>query len=246
MPQSYHYAVLFVFCATTASAQFADDTTFLNAAIQNTIGVYQKELKSQAKLYNGSKYPMNYEAIEGEHPFFSSDDWITGDVFYDGELFTEVPLMYDIVTSNLITEHFPTGHAIQLVWGKLKHFTIDGHYFEKIENQSVGGSLPRTDFYDILYGGETKVAAIHQKITRVRIEGLEVQTSYPAKTRYYIFKNGVFFHVQSKASVLKVLKDEKQALKKFLNGNRIIFGIDREASLKSMAEHYDTLKEVTP
>lgn len=246
MPPIYSYGLLLIFSATTACAQFAEDTTFVNSSIENAVKVYQQQLKSQSKLYNGSKYPLNYESIEGEHPFFSSEDWIMGDVLYDGELFTQVPLMYDIVSSNLITEHFPTGHAIQLVWGKLRHFSIAGHRFEKIENESVGSSLPRTDFYDILYRGPTKVIAQHVKIKRVRIEGLEVQTSFPAKTRYYIFKNGVFFHVQSKASVLKVLKNEKQALKKFLKTNRIFFGFDRESSLKRMAVYYDTLKESKP
>ena len=243
MRQIYFYGLLFTLFTTTASAQFVADTTFLTTAIDNTISVYRKELKSQAKLYNGSKYPMDYDGIYGEHPFFASEDWLTGDVYYDGELFQDVPLMYDIVTSNLVTEHYPTGHAIQLVWGKLRHFTLGSHHFEKIETASVGETLPRTDFYNVLYAGESRVLALHQKSTRVRIEGLEVQTSYPAKTRYYIFKNGAFFNVKSKSSVLKVLKDEKQALKRFLREKGIYFAADREASLKSMAAYYDALKK---
>ena len=242
MPQFWFATFLFLLTCSRVFPQSGADTTFLNVAVQNAVGLYHSELKSQAKLYNGSKYPSTYLGAD-EHPFFLSDDWIMGDVFYDGELFTDVPLIYDIVTSNLITEHFPSGHAIQLVKGKLKRFSIAGHSFEKIENESVGGSLPKTDFYDILYRGESKVIAQHQKITRVLIESLQVRTTFAGKIRYYIFKNGVFFHVHSKASVLKVLSDEKRSLKKFLKTNGIYFGMDRESALKRVAEFYDALKD---
>lgn len=233
--------LLFLIPSTAVFPQLASDTTFLDEAIQSATQRYHRAIGSQAKIYNGSRYPESNASVE-EHPFFLSEDWFIGDAFYDGELFKNVPLMYDIVTSNLVTEHLSSGHPIQLITAKLKRFSLAGHNFEKIENESVGGSLPKTDFYDIVYGGETKVIALHQKIVRERIESGDVVTYFPEKTRYFLFKNGIFFHVNSKASALKVFKDEKQSLKKKLKANKIIFSLDREASLKGMAQSYDSLK----
>ncbi|MEX2232298.1 MAG: hypothetical protein WD824_09065 [Cyclobacteriaceae bacterium] len=175
---------LFLISSTAVFPQLASHTTFLYEAIQNATQLYQRAIGSQAKIYNGSRYPESDASVE-EHPFFLSDDWFMGDAFYDGELFKNVPLMYDIVTSNLVTEHLSSGHPIQLIGAKLKRFSFAGHYFEKIENESVGGSLPKTDFYDILYGGKTKLIALHQKIVRELIESLEVVTYFPEKTRYF-------------------------------------------------------------
>jgi hypothetical protein len=240
--KSLRAALLFTVCVTAAFAQSSADTAFVSAAIQNTVARYHEAIGGQAKLYNGSRYPDHDGSLD-EHPFFLSEDWVMGDVFYDGEFFQGVPLMYDIVSGQLVTEHLFSGHPIQLVWGKLEHFSLSGHDFEKIENQTVGNSLPKTGFYDILYRGNTQVIALHQKIRRERIQTQSIEISFPEKTHYFIFKNGVFFQVQSKASVFKVLEDEKQALKRYLKSNHIIFSLNRESALTAMAELYDNLKK---
>lgn len=225
----------------SAFPQHRADTTFLSAAIENTIQTYQRTIGGQAKINNGSKYLPPKEA-EDHHPYFLSEDWIMGDAFYDGEYFSNIPLMFDVLNSRLITEHHSSGHPIQLVIEKLDRFSISGHSFQKIKNESANGSLPATDFYDFLYPGETTVVARRQKVLREKIESSEIHTQYDEKTRYFILKNGVFFQVKSKSSVLKVLADQKNPLKKFMKARGIKFSLDRELALKSLAEFYDKTK----
>jgi hypothetical protein len=203
--------------------------------------LYQKMLGGQSRLFNGSRYVPPKQTFE-QHPYFLSEDWITGSLFYDGEYFHDVPLMYDLATDVLITEHFPSGHAIRLVREKLDHFSMGTHFFEKIINDSVAGSLPGTGFYDILYPGESKVIALRSKFLREKIEGRIVTITYEEKNRYFIRRNGVFFSVRSKGSVLKLMDDRRQDLRKFMKLQRIVFSDDRERALKSLAEHYDNLK----
>jgi len=234
------FGVLFSFSSACALSQTVQDTAFLSVAKQNTFEVYQQALRAQARLYNGSRYVAPQHTLE-EHPFFMSEDWITGSVFYDGEYFQEVPLMYDLSSSVLITEHYPSGHPIQLVGAKLDHFSVAGHHFEKIENESVANSLPQTGFYDVLYAGETKLVARRLKFMREQIVSTTVERSFEEKNRYFIFKNGVFFPVKSRASVLKVMGDKKPEMKRFLNQNRLLLSQDRELLMKRMAEYYDTL-----
>src|SRR5687767_13199459 len=123
---------LLLLSAMTAFPQTGADTTYLRAAIQNTVELYHQAIRVQTRLYNGSKYLAPDHTLE-EHPYFFSEDWIMGDVFYDGEYFENVPLMYDLASGQLLTEHVSSGHALQLVRDKLTHFSISGHYFEKIE-----------------------------------------------------------------------------------------------------------------
>ncbi len=240
MIQTLLISLLLLISSTLGFTQSGADTTFLQAAIQNSIQVYQRTLAGQVKLYNGSRYQAPANTID-QHPYFSSDDWIMGDVFYDGQFFTNVPLMYDIYNSLLITEHYSNGQSVQLIIEKVNHFSIAGHTFEKIENKSVGKSLSQTDFYDILYPGKTTVIAKRQKVLHEKITSQKVERSYDEKNRYFILKNGFFFPVKSKASVLKILEDKKQDLKKFLTRTRTTFSGNREIALKSLAQYYDTL-----
>ena len=221
--------------------QAAGDTTFISAARENTVQLYQKALRAQSRLNNGRKYRASEHSLE-QHPYFLSDDWITGSVFYDGEYFTDINLMYDLQQHVLVTEHYPSGNAIELVGEKLRSFTLQGHYFEKIDVDSAATGLPKTDFYDVLYGGESKVVAHRQKLQRKEIESRMIEIFYDERYRYFIFRNGLFFPVKNKGSVLKLLSDQKQVLKKFFKQNKTSFLQDRELMLKSMAEHYDSLK----
>jgi hypothetical protein len=217
------------------------DTSFLNAARNNAVALYEQALRSQSRIYNGSKYVAPEHTLE-QHPFFSSVDWLVGAAFYDGEYFENIALMYDLQTGALITEHLPSGHPIQLVREKVKYFSIGGHYFERIENDSVSNSLPRSGFYDILYQGETRVVARRQKLMREQIIASVIERSFDERTRHFLYKNGVYFPLKGKSSLLKVLADKKTELKRFIKQNRLRLSSDREVLFKSVAEFYDTLK----
>lgn len=241
MIRKFLFAALFLPTATAAFSQSPEDTTFLTAAIDNAVNLYQKALAVQSRLYNGSKYVAPEHTLE-QHPYFPSEDWLTGTVFYDGEFFTDVPLMYDLNKDALIAEHHSSGNPLELVWDKLQHFTLGGHHFEKIENDSVGNSLPKTGFYDILYNGETRLVAHRQKFLKKEIVSQEIIIKYDERNRYFLFRDGTFFPVKTKSSVLKLLADKKPELRRFLKQHRDAFLRERELMLKSVAEHYDTLK----
>lgn len=225
----------------TAFSQHNADTAFVAAAKEYAISLHDTRLRSQSALYNGSKYiPPEYEPES--HPYFSQDDWITGAVYYDEEYFGNVSLMYDLYNAALIAEHFPSGHAIQLVGDKVQYFDIDGHHFEKIHNDSVGNSLPSTGFYDVLYPGTTKVVARRLKIRREEIRDMSFNTFYEEKNRYFVFRNSVFFPVKNKASLLKILADRRRAVKRFVKEQKIRFSPNKEPALITIAEYYDSLE----
>ena len=225
--------------AANSLAQSHGDTAFIATAKQNAIAAYEKELRTQSSLYNGSRYVApDYD--RDLHPYFSSEDWITGTVYYDGEYFRDVSLMYDLYSAVLIAEHFPSGHPIQLIDEKVQSFDIDGHHFEKIDNKAFGNSLPATGFYDVLHPGKTRLIARRQKVRRQEIEDLSVETFFDERTRYFVLKNDVFFPVKNKASLLKILSDKKRGLKKFLKDNKALRFQPKEELLRKIAEHYDS------
>ena len=225
----------------TTLSQDNADTAFVAAAKEYASSLHDTELRSQSALYNGSKYiPPEYEPES--HPYFSLDDWITGAVYYDAEYFGNVSLMYDLYKAALIAEHFPSGHAIQLVGDKVQYFEIDGHHFERIHNDSVGNSLPSTGFYDVLYPGTTKVVARRLKIRREEIRDMSLNIFYDEKNRYFVMKNGVFFPVKNKVSLLKILADRRRSVKRFAKEQKIKFSQNKELALIAIAKYYDSLE----
>lgn len=234
-------AIPAMFLCAAGFPQTNADTAFVALAKIHAANLHQEALGVQSRLYNGSRY-VDPEFNSEQHPFFLSEDWIMGSVFYDGEYFENVPLMYDLLNDALVAEHGPSGHAIQLIRNKLRHFTVEDHYFERLVKDSSQSALPVTGFYDIIYDGPSRLVARRQKFSREEIRNSEVIISYDQKNRYFILMNGVYFPVKTKGSVLKLMGDRKQELKKYLRQQGIVFSDHREAALKSMAEHYDSLK----
>ena len=75
-----------------------------------------------------------------------------------------------------------------------------------------------------------------------KIEVRVITVTYEERNRYFILRDGEFFPVRSKGSVLKILDNRRQELKRFLKREKIIFSDNRELALKRLAEHYDNVK----
>lgn len=220
---------------------FQNDTTFVKAAARYSIDLYTHALRNHSGLYNGRDYVEPVRTGD-PHPFFLSDDWVEGNVEYDGRKYVNVPLMYDILSDRLVTELHFNGTPIILVNEKLTHFSMADHSFERIVNETVNNSLPKTGFYDVLYSGTTKVIVRHQKMLQEKIESGEINIDFIARNHYFLFKDGSYFPVRSKKSVLKILVDQKKALKQYAKG-RMRIKRDQGASLARLAKFYDTLKQ---
>jgi hypothetical protein len=228
-----------VFSAGHAFGQQPHDSTLTNPATRNAYRVYSNTIGNEANLYNGVEYAgYNEHNNDVGNAYFLSNDWSDGSVEYDGGQYDNVSLMYDLVTDQLILEQPYSHFKLALISGKVKNFTLGGHTFVYLAG-SKNDSLIRPGFYDRLYGGRTSVFARRSKHLVQRIELREVVIEYPPTTRYFILKDGVFFPVKSRASVLAVFRDRKKELRKLIRKNRLNFSDDREHAIAEVAGYYD-------
>src|SRR5688572_30646804 len=121
---------LFFPLANCVAQQLAPDTAFLLSAKNKSIAIYTASIKNQSRLYNGSDYIM-YISNDGEHPYFMLDDWKTGSIMYWGERYDSIPLLYDLSTDQIITEH-NRGNPLNLVQEKVQRFMLFNHTFVRI------------------------------------------------------------------------------------------------------------------
>lgn len=213
------------------------DTAFLTSAKEHQYAMYDRYIYGQSRLYNGSEY-RDFFSRNDEHPYFAVDDWSYGDILYDEELYRNVPLFYDLYHDKIITEHILNGSKLELVSEKVMRFSIAGHTFVRLKKDETG--TISEGFHDLLYDGINKVYCRREKQLQQKIESNTIIARFEEKNRIFILKNGVYFPVKKKGSVLAVFSDRKQELKAFLKKNKIVFGADREKAIVRLAEHYDS------
>ena len=215
------------------------DTSFLAQAKKQSIALYTATIQHQSRLYNGSDYII-YLPKDEEHPYFKMDDWGTGSVVYWGELYENIPLLFDLTLDQVIAEH-DRGNPIKLHSEKIQRFVIWDHTFVRLYPDDKNKISP--GFYDQLYSGESKVYAKYAKNYREELEATRVIPQFDETVRYYLVKNGVFTVVKSKASVLQVLSDHKSEIKNFIRKNHIAFKGNRDQALVRVTQFYDTLND---
>lgn len=236
------FLLLFSFSTLTVLSQEIDsDTILLSKAIKRARAIHTLALESESHLFNGVQYKgfviHNYDI---GYPYFGSDDWIDGSVIYDGQLFTDLSLQYDLVHDKVIVEHTFSHFSIQLIDEKLKSFTLGTHKFVSLKaDDSVQSQMIRPGHYEVLYDGKVKVYAKRKKEINSIVETPLIKQDFVDKNQFFVYKNGSYFNVKNKSSILKVFGDKKSALRKYINKNKLNFRKDRDFALAAAAKFYD-------
>jgi hypothetical protein len=225
--------------ALLAKAQTKPDTAFVGIAIANGITFYENSLNSNFIIHNGAEYIEPTRTNEA-HPFFESEDWVDGTVDYEGSHFKNVSLLYDITSDKVVAESSGS-MPILLVHEKLLKFTIGDHAFIKLKSRDFASSLPLDGFYELIYDGMTRVVALHQKSNEETLVDRKIEKYFNERHRIYMFRNGVYYHVKGRSSLLKALEDRKSEIKRFIRREKFDFKIRPYESFRLVATYYDTL-----
>jgi hypothetical protein len=215
----------------------ATDTTFIVAATKNSIRRYEQSIIGQSQLYNGADY-FDYQPIKEEHPYFESDDWVTGSVHYDGFYYENIPLMYDIFKDQLISETYYSHSMMNLVKERITGFTLGPKTFVALKDSSMASG-----FYQVLYKGKVTAYARHIKTFREIIASQEINHEFDEKTRYYILKDGQYHSVKSRGSALKIFGEDRRELSQAMNKTKIRFKQNKEQYIVRLAEAYENLHD---
>jgi hypothetical protein len=164
-----------------------------------------------------------------------------GSVMYDGILYPNVQLLYDIVLEEVVVEHFNKYYKIILPKQRVTHFSLLNHTFQWINTDSLQKPVLSTGFYENLYEGKVKLLAKRTKIMEESIDAGRVEKEFIQINRFFIAKDNKYYPVKNKKSVLKVFDEHKKEIRKYFRSLRINFKEDREAAIVKMTQHYDKI-----
>lgn len=195
---------------------------------------------SHLHLYNGTEYVDYDKYVEG-YPFFESETVEKGTLVYDGALYQNVPMLYDVVKDEVIIEHFNQYFKIKLISDRISNFSLLNHPFVRIKADSLPEPSIPTGFYEKLYDGKVKVLAKRIKIMEEEIVYNQLKRRFVQNDRYYLCKNTVYVQVKGRNAIFRVFRDRRKEVRKFIQENKIRFENDPGTSLTHIARFYDKL-----
>jgi hypothetical protein len=221
------------------------DTATSQHALDNVTANFYLTIGQQSRLYSGHEYLPYERTIKGTALYpLDAQTWAVGDVTYDGAVYKNIPLMYDIYKDVLVSLLYNHFSMYTLLTERVSDFSFSGHRFVRLNaaglvNDKSGIS---TGFYDQLYGGKSEVLAKRSKtIQNSTNQTLALETYFIETNDYYVRKGGTYYKVSGQGSFLDVFKDKKQALQKYMKDNSFKFRTDPEAAMARLAAYYDQL-----
>lgn len=223
----------------------ATDTSLphLQQSLSNATALYNESVKNQLLIFNGPEYNEFPEPYNG-FPYFKSEYWEEGSIHYDGEQYDSITMMYDIYTDELVIEHYDQkGYAakVKLDKNKIDRFSLLGSSFVKLTKDSAERAGVRPGFYDVAYNGNVKLMAKRRKDIVKETTQNTILTEFVRKDDFYVYKDGVYYPVRRKKSILKVFGDKKKAVRQFIKKNHLSFSNEtRGHAFTQIVAFYDT------
>ena len=226
----FNVLVILIFFSSCLFAQSSlDDSETYRLALSKTL-TYNNSREAEAfGLYTGSLYVRDYNNVKG-NPFYQTDSFQKGAVFYNGVLYKHVNLLYDLSHDNLVTE-YPENIKLILVTEKIKYFKLGDHLFIRLNNSSPAGE----GFYDKLNEGEMPVWAKREKHN--------FHDVFKQQNKYFLEKEGHYYDVNSKKELLNVFNDKRAELKNFISKNKLSFKRKFENALLETVRYYEQISK---
>lgn len=217
------------------------DSSLYVQAVNNVLQSYKNEVQENLHIFNGTEYLRTGHGVKGT-PFFQADSMFSGNVFYDGRFYENIPLHYNLVTDQVIINNYAKNNQIILVPEKLQYFNVIQHAFVRITADSALPSFIKTGYYDKLYDGKMMVLARRQKLPHIKGTALDNEIRYDEYTDYFVLLNNIFYRAGDKNAFLSIAGDKKEMIKKYIKDNKLKFKKTREADMVSVAGYYSQLK----
>jgi hypothetical protein len=234
--------MLILFTNSKLVAQLtADDSSFLIRAKENTVNLYQQQLGNRSGLINGSQYLGYSFSFASGHPYFYNDTSNTGSILYDKVDYHDIQLRYDEIAEVVIC--FQTYRSVQLISEKIAWFNILNHHFERIVQDSLNATIPKTGFYERLFQGKISVYKKETKKIQedLRPMGSDIIRTIETKTLYLIKKNNAYYPVNNKKSLLNIYSDKKNEIDRYIKKNKFKYKKNKENMIVQTAAYYDQL-----
>jgi hypothetical protein len=191
-------------------------------------------------IINGSEYFMPLPGSD-THPFFESRNLTFERLVFNGQLYGNVPLMYDLYNDILVLRYQDKNGSfvlIQLEESGVYSFTLYGHLFKKISSIDSGGKL-QSQIFDILFEGNTIDLLAKRKKTR-SVVGARPEYTYDEN--FYFLKNNQLIRIAYKKNVSLAVNKGGKSVQDFIKRNKL--NVREENDLVMIATYCDSLNLV--
>ena len=203
----------------------------LQQLIDGYAAEYMNLASKHAVIFSGDR-EQSFGFATLNHPYFKEQNFATGRLSYDGIIYPEVQLRWNLYRDELLI-FSPVHYSIVLKNENIDFIEMHGYHIFPFYPDSLPG-CPAAGNYILLYSGDCMVI---EKINTGLLwndEDVIRKYYYTFSPNFYLLKDGVYYRINSKRALLKTLETHRKELRRFIrtydsryrdNTEKIIVGV---------------------
>ncbi|MGF7041022.1 hypothetical protein [Mucilaginibacter lappiensis] len=221
----------------------ANDTSVQSIALARITDTYNTAIGQQSRLYNGPEYDLYNPNIKGNAYFSDINSFTQGAVTYDGIIYKDVPMMYDLYKDVVVVMLYNKFSRFTLLKERVQSFDLLNHHFTYIRTDSLNVNSISTGFYDQLYNGNLEVLVKRSKAIQSTSGTNTIENYFTSGKSFYLKKGNSYYSIGGQGTLLSLLKDKKKELQQYIKANKIKFNKTPEEAMVAIAARYDELSK---
>ena len=205
---------------------------------------YTAAFAGHPQLFSGPEYmdyAKRYHSQEG-HQFYLLPEKQAGSVYYNERFFSNLKLGYDAVLDQVLISPPGSPLTLRLISENVRYFSIKDHHFIRLVADSAASKVIHTGFFEVLLDSTVQVLAKRSKRMQERIVHPDINVEFTPTDKLFIRKDGQYYVVASKSSVLHLFADRSKEIQKYIQEHKLRFKKDlREAAIVQVASYYSGL-----
>lgn len=220
-------------------ASYAQSVSVMDNIVHH---VYDELVSSEnTGLYNGPEFKDQFlDSWDNSHMYLNSSVFMNGTLVYNNQLYTGVPLKYDIYGDNVIirsNDHL-SSFQVELIAENISGFTVHNRDFTKLT--ATGSELEGNGFFEVATLG--KVASLYIKHVKKRkretVDNV-LQYSFLEDNHYVFLYNAAYHIIYDLKDFKQVLPDTYKQIRDFKKQNKRLYKTDPDSFMKALIKDLD-------
>ena len=203
---------------------------------------YFNSVSNHAIIYTGKIEPRYLFKILN-HPYLDTDAFRKGTLSYDGVVYPDVMIRLNQNQEELIVLSPDKRFATIVPRDRVGYASIDSLYICYGKPESANGQVLPEGYYVRLHNQDCQVWKRELFLLNSNIKDMTLEYFFEKKSKYYIYKDHIYYPVNNKRSVLKLFMSKKKELRKFIRQQGLNFRNDPDRSIVAVTDYYESLNK---
>jgi hypothetical protein len=221
-------ALLLLACSSAMFGQLQTDPS-LSARFDTAVG------RENLGFNNGTIHFNPYRSADKTHRYFGPDQYQAGEISYDGQTYSDIPLRYDLLDDAVVAKMSKGNMGFNLIRQKTESFTLGGKKFVNLDlaNSNTGFA---SGFYEEAYAGNGVVLYIKHSKERIEVLTNErVFNKYIEKNEFIVHHLDSWSEANSQKDWTLAFPKLKDKIDEFYRTNNSSRTLDTQAFMKNLA-----------